>query len=114
MTVKTTTREVGPVTVIDVSGRVTAGPGSTVVSEQTRELMAAGHTKILLNLGELLYVDSSGLGDLVASLTAVTKGGGALKLLNPTKRILELLKITHVESLFQIFDNEEAAVESFS
>ena len=113
MTVNTKTRTSGDVTIVDITGRATLGGGATVFSETLRSLAAAGNKKLLLNLAELSYIDSSGLGELVASLTIVTKDGGTLKLLNPTARVKELLKITRVNSLFQIFEDEAAAVKSF-
>jgi len=114
MTVKTTTRQTGDVTIVDLAGRVTVGAGAIALSETIRQLVAAGSKKLLINLADLAYIDSSGVGELVASLTVVTKQGGAMKLLSPSKRVAELLHITHIDALFEIFDSEEAAVRSFS
>jgi anti-sigma B factor antagonist len=114
MIVKTKTRQSGDVTIVDVAGRVTLGGGSAIFSDTVRELTAGGHKKLLFNLAELAYLDSSGLGELVASLTVATKQGGSLKLLNPVARVKELLKITRVDKLFQVFEDEEAAVRSFA
>jgi anti-sigma B factor antagonist len=108
------TRQSGNVTIVDVAGRVTLGGGSVIFSNTARELTAGGHKNLVFNMADISYLDSSGLGELVASLTVATKQGGSLKLLNPVARVKELLKITRVDKLFQIFDNEEAAVRSFA
>lgn len=114
MIVSTKNRESGGVTIVDFAGRATLGGGTVTFSDAIRDLVTAGHMKLLLNLAGISYIDSSGLGELVSSLTIASKQGGSLKLLSPTKRVMELLKITHVDSLFQIFDDEEAAVRSFA
>ena len=113
MTVKITTRQTGAVTVVDLDGRITIGPTANEFGEKIRELTASGEKQLVLNLAELSYVDSCGIGALVASYSSLAKAGGVLRLLNPQKRVRELLDITHVSSLFQIFDNEAAAVGSF-
>jgi anti-sigma B factor antagonist len=114
MIVTAKTRQAGDVTVVDLAGRVTVGPSANSFADTIRKLSAAGHKNLLLNFADISYMDSSGLGELVASLTAVTKGGGSMKLLKPSKRVEEILQITKVNTLFQVFDDEAAAVKSFA
>lgn len=114
MSVKITNRQVGDVTVIDASGRITLGEGSSTVRDTIRDLTANGKKKLLLNLGDVTYIDSSGIGELVSGFTSVTNQGGQLKLLNLTKRVQELLQITKLYTVFEVFDDEAAAVRSFS
>ena len=94
MSVKLTTRQIGDVSVVDVAGRITLGEGSSALRDSLREMVGKGQKKILLNLGEVSYIDSSGIGELVSAFTTVTNGGGQLKLLNLTKRVKDLLQIT--------------------
>jgi anti-sigma B factor antagonist len=110
---KTTTRQVDGVSVVDLSGRITLGEASVAVRDAINDLMDKGNKKILLNLTEVNYVDSSGIGVLVSSLTTVRSHGGELKLVNITKRIRDLLQITKLYSLFDIKDDEATAVASF-
>ena len=114
MSVKLTTRQVNEVTVIDVSGRITLGEGSSLLRDELRSLIGSNRRKILLNLADVSYVDSSGIGQLVAALTTVNSLGGQLKLLNLTKRLKELLQMTKVISIFEVFDDEKKAVATFS
>ena len=114
MNVTTKTRQSGNVTIVDLAGRVTLGASATALSDQIRALAAAGQKHLVLNLAELQYIDSSGVGELVASLTAVTRLGGSISLLNPIGRVRELLEITRVNLLFKIYDNEPAAVSAAS
>lgn len=114
MTVKTTVREAGSVTIVDLAGRVTLGASASTFGDKIRELTAAGKKQILLNLADLSYLDSSGIGELVASVSTAARAGGSMKLLNPQKRVREILDITHVSSMFEIFDNEAAGVKSFA
>ena len=113
MTMKTSTRQVDGVTIVDLSGRITLGEGSVVLRDLVRELLGKGNKKILLNLGEVTYIDSSGIGELVSAFTTVRNGGGELKLLNLTKKVHELLQITKLYTVFDIKDDEAAAVGSF-
>ena len=99
---------------MDLSGRITLGEASVVVRDLINDLMGKGNKKILLNLVEVNYIDSSGIGVLVSSFSTVRSQGGELKLVNLSKRIGDLLKITKVYSLFDVKDNEAAAVASFS
>ena len=107
-------RKSGDVVIVDVSGRITlADGGDTVLKDKVRSLVQQGHKKLLLNLGDVSYVDSAGLGELVQSYATVNKNGGTLKLLNVTKRIKDLLSITKLLTVFDTFDNEAEAVRSF-
>ena len=114
MSVKLTTRQVGDVTVIDATGRITLGEGSSIFRDTIRDLAASGSKKILLNLGEVSYIDSSGIGELVSAFTTVTNHGGTLKLLNLTKRVQDLLQITKLYTVFEVHDDEAKAVRSFA
>jgi len=106
-------REVGDVTILDLSGKITIGEGSVQLREAVRRLLDDGKKKILLNLGEVAYVDSSGIGELVSSYTTTNNNGGHLKLLNLTKKIQDLLMITKLLTVFETFDSEASALESF-
>jgi len=110
---KIETRVVGDVTILDCSGKITLGEGTQAVRNQVRDLLKNGSKKIILNLGDVNYIDSSGIGELVSSFTTVTNQGGKLKLLNLTKKIQELLAITKLLTVFQVYDNEKAALASF-
>ncbi len=113
MSVNLTTRQVGDVTVIDAVGRITLGEGSSLLREDLRQMIGKGQKKILLNLADVTYIDSSGIGELVSGFTTVTNQGGELKLLNLTKRVQDLLQITKLYTVFEVFDDEAAAVRSF-
>jgi len=106
-------RELGDVTILDLSGKITIGEGSVQLREAVRRLLDDGKKKILLNLGEVAYVDSSGIGELVSSYTTTNNQGGQLKLLNLTKKIQDLLMITKLLTVFETFDSEASALESF-
>ena len=101
------------VTIVDVHGKITIGEGSVELRNKLRELLQAGKKNILLNLGDVSYVDSSGIGELVSCYTTVTNQGGRLKLLHLTKKVQELLAITKLLTVFQVFENEQAALASF-
>jgi anti-sigma B factor antagonist len=105
---------VGDVTVIDVSGRITLGEGSSTLRDALRELVAKGNKKILLNLGDVSYIDSSGIGELVSGFTTVSNQGGTLKLLSLTKRVKDLLQITKLYTVFDVHEDEAHAVRSFA
>jgi anti-sigma B factor antagonist len=108
------TRTSGPVTILDIHGKITIGEGSAEVRKMVRELLQAGKKDILLNLGDVSYVDSSGIGELVSSFTTVSNQGGQLKLLNLTKKLKELLAITKLLTVFDSYENEVEALTSFS
>ncbi len=114
MSAKLSPRQVGDVAVVDVSGRITLGEGSSNLREGIRELLSKGNRKILLNLGEVSYIDSSGIGELVSGYTSVANQGGKLKLLNLTKRVRDLLQITKLYTVFEVYDDEASAVRSFA
>ena len=113
MSVKLNTRQVGDVTVIDVAGRITLGEGSSALRDALRELVGKNQKKLLLNLGEVSYIDSSGIGELVSGFTTVTNSGGNLKLLNLNKRVKDLLQITKLYTVFDVHEDEAGAVRSF-
>ena len=108
-------RTVGDVVIVEVSGKITLGDGGDMaLKDKMGSLIQQGQKKVLLNLGEVSYVDSAGLGEIVQSYATVTKNGGALKLLNVTKRIKDLLSITKLLTVFDTFDSEADALASFS
>ena len=114
MSVKLSTRQVGNVTVIDVAGRITLGEGSAALRELLRDMVAKNQNKILLNLADVSYIDSSGIGELVSGYTTVTNTGGQLKLLNLNKRVKDLLQITKLYTVFEVKEDEADAIRSFS
>jgi anti-sigma B factor antagonist len=109
---KTNTRQIGDVVVVDISGRITLGEGNVILREMVRELGDKGNRKIVLNLGEVNYVDSSGIGELVKTHTSVRNQGGKLKLVNINKRLNDLLQMTRLSSVFDIELDEASAVGS--
>lgn len=112
---KISERTVGDVVIVDVSGKITLGDGGDMaLRDKVRSLVQQGQKKVLLNLGEVSYMDSAGLGEIVQSYATVTKNGGSLKLLNVTKRIKDLLSITKLLTVFECHDGEAQAVASFS
>ena len=113
MSVKLASRQVGDVTVIDAAGRITLGEGASSFRDSIRDLAAKGNKKLLLNLSEVSYIDSSGIGEMVSGFTTVTNIGGQLKLLGLSKRVKDLLQITKLYTVFEVFDDETAAIRSF-
>ena len=114
MSLKSSTRNVDGITILDLSGRITLGEGSVVLRDTIREILGKGEKKILLNLGDVTYIDSSGIGELVSAFTAVRKEGGELKLLNLTKKVHDLLQITKLYTVFDVKDDEAAAISSYT
>jgi anti-sigma B factor antagonist len=114
VSVKLSTRQVGNVSVIDVAGRITLGEGSSALRETLRDMVAKNQIKILLNLADVTYIDSSGIGELVSGYTTVTNTGGALKLLNLNKRVKDLLQITKLYTVFEVHEDEAAAIRSYA
>ncbi len=114
MSVKLSTRQVGDVSVIDVAGRITLGEGSSALRDLLREMVGKGQKKILLNLGDVSYIDSSGIGELVSGFTTVTNSGGELKLLNLNKRVKDLLQITKLYTVFDVHEDEAGAIRAFA
>ena len=113
MSLKSSQRQVDGVTILDLSGRITLGEGSVVLRYTIREVLGKGEKKILLNLGDVTYIDSSGIGELVSAFTAVRKEGGDLKLLNLTKKVHDLLQITKLYTVFDVKDDEAVAISAF-
>ncbi len=114
MSMKFKTREVDGVSILDLSGKITLGEGSGTLRDAVRDIVAKGSKKILLNLGDVSYIDSSGLGELVSAYTAVKNAGGDLKLVNLTKKVSDLLVITKLATVFDVKEDETSAVASFS
>ncbi len=114
MSMKFTTRHVDGVTILDLSGRITLGEGSVTVRDAVKDAVNKGAKNILLNLAEIDYIDSSGLGELVSAFTTVKNQGGELKLLHLTAKVHDLLQITKLYTVFDIKDDEAAAVASFA
>ena len=113
MDLRATYRDAGSVTVVDIGGRITLGEGSALLRKTIRELLEESRTKILLNLADVNYIDSSGIGELVTAFTTVKKSGGDLKLLHLTKRVHDILQITRLFTVFDVQTEETAAVRSF-
>jgi len=109
----TSTREVSGVIIVDIGGRIVLGEETTALRVLVGDLLSKGHKKILLNLADVNYIDSSGLGDLVSAFTIVRKHDGELKLLKLTNKVRELMQITRLYTIFDIRDDEMAAVKSF-
>jgi anti-sigma B factor antagonist len=106
-------RQAGDVTVLDLSGKITIGEGSVSLRSAIRRLIEEGKKKILLNLAQVGYVDSSGIGELVSSYTTIGRENGQLKLLNLTQKIQDLLAITKLLTVFDTYDDEQTALNSF-
>lgn len=114
MSVKLTTHEKGDVIIVEASGRLTLGEGTSTLRKKMRELVDAGSRRIVLNMADVTYIDSSGVGELVAAYTTVTAAGGELKLSILGKRVHELLYITKLCTVFESFEHEASAIASFS
>jgi anti-sigma B factor antagonist len=107
-------REVGDVKLLDIKGRITLGEGDELLKDKVNSILSQGYKKIVLNLADVPYVDSAGLGEIVRTYTTVSRQGGSLKLLNLTKRITDLLSITKLLTVFETFESENEAVRSFT
>jgi anti-sigma B factor antagonist len=114
MSLKIDVRESGNVVILDLNGRITIGEEAAALRDTIRELIEDGHKNILLNLADVSYIDSTGLGQFVGSYATVTSKGGQLKLLNLEKKVQELMQITKLLTVFESFTNESAAVRSFA
>ena len=114
MSMKASTRQVDGITIVDLSGRITLGEGSVVLRDTIKDLLGKGQKKILLNLGDVSYIDSSGIGELVSAFTSVRNQGGELKLLNLTKKVHDLLQITKLYTVFDVKDDEATAIAAFA
>ena len=106
-------RTIDGVKILDCSGKITLGEGTMSIRNTVRDMVQGGAKKIVLNLAEISYIDSSGVGELVSTYTTVVNGGGKLKLLNLTNKIQKLLTITKLLTVFDTFDNEKSALKSF-
>jgi len=113
VSLKTANRQVDGVTVVDLNGRIVLGEATTTLREVLQNLASQGQKKILLNLADVSYIDSSGLGALVSGYTTLAGQGGQLKLLNLTKKVQDLLQITKLLTVFEVFTDEATAVRSF-
>ena len=113
MHMTTTIRQVGGVTIVDITGRIVLGDESAALRDMVCDLLSKGHKKILFNLGDVNYIDSSGLGHLVSAFTSVRKQGGELKLLNLTNKVHDVMQITGLYTIYDIMDDEAAAVRPF-
>ncbi len=107
-------RPIGDVVVLDLKGKITLGEGDELLKDKVNSLVNQGKKKIVLNLAEVPYIDSAGLGEVVRTYTTVSRQGGSLKLLNLTKRISDLLSITKLLTVFETFESENDAIRSFS
>ena len=107
-------RGVGDVVILDLKGKITLGEGDELLKDKVNSLVNQGRKKIVLNLAEVPYIDSAGLGEIVRTYTTVSRQGGSLKLLNLTKRITDLLSITKLLTVFETYDSENDAIRSFS
>jgi anti-sigma B factor antagonist len=114
MSLKASVRKVGDVAIVDLAGRVTLGEGSGLVRSTIKDLVNGGQKNILLNLKEVSYLDSAGLGELVGSYASVTHGGGSIKLLHPQAKVHDLLQVTKLYTVFVAFDDENDALRSFA
>ena len=106
-------RTVGTVTILDLKGKLILGDGDAQLKDKVHSLVSQGIKQVLLNLGEVPYIDSAGIGEIVRTHTTMSRGGGSLKLLNVTKRIHDLLVITKLVTIFETFDSEAEALRSF-
>jgi anti-sigma B factor antagonist len=113
MELRATYRDAGIVTVVDIGGRITLGEGSALLRKTVRELLEDGRRKIVFNLADVNYIDSSGIGELVTAFTTVKKSGGDLKLLHLTKKVHDLLQLTKLFTVFDVYSDESAVLNSF-
>ena len=113
MALQGTCRQIGDVSIIDFSGKITLGEGSSTLRRTIRDLIDNGQRKIVLNLYDVDYIDSSGIGELVSGYTTVRNAEGEMKLLHLTKRVHDLLQITRLFTVFDVQSDEETALRSF-
>ncbi len=114
MIMKVSNRQVNDVTIVDLSGQIKLGEGSSLLRDTVKDLLGKGQKKILLNLGNVNYIDSSGIGELVSAFTSVRNQGGELKLLHLTKKVHDVLQIMKLYTVFQVMDDEAVAIAAFS
>ncbi|MFL6450057.1 MAG: STAS domain-containing protein [Bryobacteraceae bacterium] len=113
MSLTTKTRQVGNVVIVDLAGKITLGENTGILRDELKSLLARGSKNILLNMGGVGYVDSAGLGELVGVYTTATNQGGSVKLLNLGGKMKDLMQITKLHTIFEIFDDEKPAIASF-
>jgi len=113
MSMKASVRQFEDITIVDLSGQIKLGEGSSIVRDTVKDLLAKGHKKILLNLADVNYIDSSGIGELVSAFTSVRNQGGELKLLQLTRKVQDVLTITKLITVFDVKDDEAAAIAAF-
>jgi anti-sigma B factor antagonist len=113
MVMRATYRDAGGITVVDIGGRITLGEGSALLRSTVKDLLTEGRNKIVLNLGDVNYIDSSGIGELVTAFTAVKKTGGDMKLLHLTKKVHDILQLTKLFTVFEVFSDENVVIRSF-
>jgi anti-sigma B factor antagonist len=111
---KASTRQIQDVTIVDLSGQIKLGEGGSILRETVKDLLAKGHKKILLNLGEITYIDSAGIGELISAFTSTRNQGGELKLLHLTKKVHDVLQITKLYTVFDVRDDEVQALAAFA
>lgn len=114
MSIRINQKWIANVLVLEVSGRITLGEGASTFRDELRKVLRRGNKRVLVDLGEVTYVDDSGIGELVCGFTIATNLGGQLKLLNLTKRVHDLLQITKLYTVFEVYDDKAEAVRSFS
>lgn len=114
MSLKATARQAGDVSIVDLAGRITLGEGSGLVRSTIKELVNSGHKNILLNLKDVSYIDSAGLGEMVGAYASVTNAQGSIKLLHPQAKVHDLLQVTKLYTVFVAFDDEMEALRSFA
>lgn len=114
MSMKASTRQIQDVTVVDLSGQIKLGEGSSVLRETVKDLLSKGHRKIVVNLADITYIDSSGIGELISAFTSTRNQGGELKLLHLTKKTHDLLQITKLYTVFDVKDDEAQALAAFA
>jgi anti-sigma B factor antagonist len=113
MGIKASTRQLEDITIVDLSGQIKLGDGTQVLRDMVKDLLSQGEKKILLNLADVSYIDSSGIGELVGAFTSVRNQGGEMKLLQLTKKVKDVLAITKLLTVFDVKDDEAAAIAAF-
>ncbi len=113
MSLRLSTRQVGDIAIVDADGRFTLGESASTFRDTIHGLAASGHKKLLLNLADVSYIDSSGIGEMVAAFSSLSAQGGAIKVINLTKRVQDLLQITKQYTLFDVYPDEATALASF-
>jgi anti-sigma B factor antagonist len=114
MGMKATERQVNDITILDISGRISLGDETALLRNTIRDLIARGKKNLVLNLGQVPYIDSSGIAELVSAFVAARREGGDVKLLNLTKKVRDTVEIVHLGSIFELFDDEAAALKAFT